>query len=153
MPEVVVARRLKVFLEDDLDRLFPRDRWVRAVAHPTRLPAQIAPSVGDGKAKVAAADTEQRVHGGSDNHGESGEVGSDGAETMPVPGLRFSQMEPPEGDEVMYKLKQTSKKNLKLRVLILYHCSRGRSGLTCLTAPRHPKKKRFLSRIGKDGFR
>ncbi|CAN0538678.1 unnamed protein product, partial [Ectocarpus sp. 8 AP-2014] len=26
MPEVMVARRLKIFLEDDLDRCFPRDR-------------------------------------------------------------------------------------------------------------------------------
>ncbi|CAM9280064.1 unnamed protein product, partial [Hapterophycus canaliculatus] len=43
LPEVVVARRLTVFLEDDIDRLFPRDRWVRAVAHPTRLPVTAAP--------------------------------------------------------------------------------------------------------------
>lgn len=98
MPEVVVARRLKIFLEDDLDSLFPRDRWVRVVAHPTRLPAQIAPRAGDGEAKTAAAGVEGRVNEGADTQGEGGEMGSDDAETMPVPGLRFSQVEPPKGD-------------------------------------------------------
>ncbi|CAN0016225.1 unnamed protein product, partial [Sphacelaria rigidula] len=37
LPEVVVVRRLKVFLEDDLEQLFPSDRWARIVAHPNRL--------------------------------------------------------------------------------------------------------------------
>ncbi|CAM9686667.1 unnamed protein product, partial [Discosporangium mesarthrocarpum] len=36
LPNVVVARRLTVFLQDDLERLFPRERWARVVAHPTR---------------------------------------------------------------------------------------------------------------------
>lgn len=98
MPEVVVARRLKVFLEDDLDRLFPRDRWVRAVAHPTRLPAQTAPCAGGGEAKAAAAGVEGRVDEGTEEHEETGEMGSDDAGTTPVPGLRFSQVEPPKGD-------------------------------------------------------
>lgn len=101
MPEVVVARRLKIFLEDDLDKLFPRDRWVRAVAHPTRLPAQVAPVApcdGDGEAKAAAAGVEARVGEGADNQGANREMGSDGAEPILVPGLRFSQVEPPKGD-------------------------------------------------------
>ena len=98
MPEVVVARRLKIFLEDDLDSLFPRDRWVRVVAHPTRLPAQVAPSAGGREAKETIAGVEARVDEGDGQQGGDGEMGSDGAETTPVPGLRFSQVEPPKGD-------------------------------------------------------
>lgn len=98
MPEVVVARRLKIFLEDDIDSLFPRDRWVRVVAHPTRLPAQIAPSAGGGEVTAAAAGVQGRVGEGADKQRKYGGVGSDGAETMPVPGLRFSQVKPPKGD-------------------------------------------------------
>ena len=36
MPEILVERRLKVFLEDDLDRLFPSSNTVRVIAHPFR---------------------------------------------------------------------------------------------------------------------
>lgn len=32
-----MVRRLKVFLEDELERLFPQKSWARTVAHPTRL--------------------------------------------------------------------------------------------------------------------
>eukprot|EP00903_Cladosiphon_okamuranus_P010372 g9812.t2 len=94
MPEVIAARRLKVFLEEELDNLFPRDRWVRVVAHPTRLPAQIAKSTGGWEATAAAAGVEGE---GADKQGEDEGVGSDdGVDTMPVPGLRFSQVEPPK---------------------------------------------------------
>ncbi|CAM9304876.1 unnamed protein product [Ascophyllum nodosum] len=55
LPKVIVARRLKVFLEDDLDRLFPRERWVRTVAHPTRLEA--------GQAHALACGTELSPRG------------------------------------------------------------------------------------------
>lgn len=89
LPEVVVARRLKIFLEDDLDRLFPRDRWVRALAHPTRLPARVAPYAGEGEATAAAAAGVEAIEGGK------GEAGS---EAPPVPGLRFSELEPPRGE-------------------------------------------------------
>jgi hypothetical protein len=37
LPKTVVARRLKVFLEDDLDTLFSRDTCLRLIAHPTRI--------------------------------------------------------------------------------------------------------------------
>ncbi|CAM9429926.1 unnamed protein product [Choristocarpus tenellus] len=37
LPNVIVARQLKRFLEDDIDTLFPSDRWARVVAHPRRL--------------------------------------------------------------------------------------------------------------------
>lgn len=114
MPEVVVARRLKVFLEDDLDSLFPRDRWVRVVAHPTRLPAQVAPSAGGGEAKEAAAGAEARVGEGADRQGGDGEMGSDGAETMPVPGLRFSQVEPPKGDACLLPFADVLRCGLRL---------------------------------------
>ena len=94
MPKVIVARRLKIFLEDSLDGLFPRDRWVRVVAHPTRLPEQIAPSAGGGEENAAATGSEARVNEGT----KDGEMDGDGIETKPVPGLRFSQVEPPTGD-------------------------------------------------------
>lgn len=85
LPEVVVARRLKVFLEDDLERLFPKDRWVRTVAHPTRLPAQARCAGGDA---VAAA--------GAGKKGEAaGQVGGAG---LPLPGYRFADLEPPKGE-------------------------------------------------------
>jgi len=82
LPEVVVARRLTVFLEDDLDRLFPRDCWVRALAHPTRLPARVAPYALEAAGEEAI----------------EGEKCDAGSETPPVPGLRFSELEPPKGD-------------------------------------------------------
>jgi hypothetical protein len=37
LPQTIVARRLKVFLEDDLEQLFPSANHMRVIAHPTRL--------------------------------------------------------------------------------------------------------------------
>eukprot|EP00638_Chattonella_subsalsa_P011379 CAMPEP_0117803888 /NCGR_PEP_ID=MMETSP0948-20121206/16746_1 /TAXON_ID=44440 /ORGANISM="Chattonella subsalsa, Strain CCMP2191" /LENGTH=261 /DNA_ID=CAMNT_0005637269 /DNA_START=197 /DNA_END=980 /DNA_ORIENTATION=- len=37
VPEVKVVRRLKIFLEDDLDVMFPRNEYVRIISHPNRL--------------------------------------------------------------------------------------------------------------------
>lgn len=96
LPKVVVARRLKIYLEDDLERHFPSDRWVRVLAHPTRLPAHTAPCAGEGGASAAGAEIEASVDD-TGKLGQRGGAGSDGAETMPVPGLRFSQVEPPKG--------------------------------------------------------
>ncbi|CAM9512692.1 unnamed protein product [Pylaiella littoralis] len=79
LPQVVVARRLTIFLEDELERHFPKDRWVRVLAHPTRLPPQIARGA-EGKVPATAAGVEASID-----------------ETIPKPGLRFSQVEPPEG--------------------------------------------------------
>lgn len=81
LPNVVKARRLKIFLEDDLERYFPKDRWVRVLAHPTRLPPHVAPRAGEAKASAAATGMQAKVD-----------------ETLPEPGLRFSQLEPPKGD-------------------------------------------------------
>ena len=36
IPSVTVVNRLKPFLEDDLDHLFPPDEWARVIAHPLR---------------------------------------------------------------------------------------------------------------------
>ncbi len=36
IPTVKVVNRLKPFLEDDLDILFPKDEWARVIAHPVR---------------------------------------------------------------------------------------------------------------------
>ena len=36
IPTVTVVNRLKPFLEDDLDDLFPKERWARVIAHPLR---------------------------------------------------------------------------------------------------------------------
>jgi RsmE family RNA methyltransferase len=36
MPTATVMNRLKPFVEDDLDTLFPRDEWARVIAHPFR---------------------------------------------------------------------------------------------------------------------
>ncbi|CAM9214074.1 unnamed protein product [Scytosiphon promiscuus] len=90
LPEVVVARRLKVFLEDDIDRLFPRDRWVRALAHPTRLPARSS-DMRQGAPQTQSSDVDAGT--GED----AGQVESDISEPTPVAGVRFSQIEPPEG--------------------------------------------------------
>lgn len=92
LPEVVVARRLKVFLEDDIDRLFPRDRWVRALAHPTRLPAKAAPRGGGQGTYEIQAGAEDVARSEETWRGES-----DHSETTPVAGVRFSQIQPPEG--------------------------------------------------------
>lgn len=43
VPTVAVAKRLKYFLEDDLDATFPRDRYLRALAHPDRPSGRPAP--------------------------------------------------------------------------------------------------------------
>lgn len=133
MPEVVVARRLTIFLEDDLDRLFPRERWVRAVAHPTRLPAQIAPSAGDGKAKVAAPGVGASVGEGADKRSEDGEMGSGDADTMPVPGLRFSQVEPPKGEASMCVPIGGCNRNPRGRTLRSHGRVEG-SGISCPSA-------------------
>lgn len=93
-----MARRLKVFLEDDLERLFPEDRWVRTVAHPTRLSAHVecaGPTVG---AAAMATDGEvQRVETTLDA-GQDGVVRGlvDNTEML-EPGLRFAEVEPPKG--------------------------------------------------------
>lgn len=89
LPEVVVARRLTVFLEDDMDRLFPRDRWVRALAHPTRLPVKTS---GHGTSGTQA----NAVHAGTG--GQAAQVASSDFDTTPVAGVRFSQIEPPKGE-------------------------------------------------------
>lgn len=81
LPRVIIARRLKIFLEDDLERHFPKDRWVKLVAHPTRLPPHVAPNPEESRASPAAAGMEARVD-----------------DALPEPGLRFSQVEPPKGD-------------------------------------------------------
>lgn len=44
LPRVTVVRRLKVFLQDELDAVCPRDVVVRACAHPTRVVAGEGPS-------------------------------------------------------------------------------------------------------------
>lgn len=36
LPKVLVTKRLKVFIEDELDELFPPDEFVRVIAHPQR---------------------------------------------------------------------------------------------------------------------
>ena len=36
IPSVTVVNRLKPFLEDDLDNMFPRDEWARVISHPLR---------------------------------------------------------------------------------------------------------------------
>jgi len=36
LPEVTVVRRLKIFLEDDLERMFPEGGAARVIAHPAR---------------------------------------------------------------------------------------------------------------------
>ncbi|CAM9161963.1 unnamed protein product [Ectocarpus sp. 4 AP-2014] len=103
LPEVMVARRLKIFLEDDLDRCFPRDRWVRALAHPTRLPAQVARCAGGEATAAATAAGEEGMGVGAGEVAATAQVGrvdgveSDGAATAPTPALRFSQIEPPKG--------------------------------------------------------
>ena len=37
IPKVTVAKRLKPFMEDDLDELFPSDEYARVIAHPQRV--------------------------------------------------------------------------------------------------------------------
>lgn len=77
---------------------------MRALAHPTRLPAQLTRCAG-GEATSAATPT-----GGEDEGVDAGVVASTaqservegvesyGAATAPAPALRFSQIEPPKGD-------------------------------------------------------
>lgn len=36
IPSVTVVNRLKPFLEDDLENMFPRDEWARVISHPLR---------------------------------------------------------------------------------------------------------------------
>jgi RsmE family RNA methyltransferase len=40
IPTVTVVNRLKPFVEDDLDNLFPREEWARVIAHPLRKQQQ-----------------------------------------------------------------------------------------------------------------
>lgn len=94
LPDVVVARRLKVFLEDDLERLFPKDRWARVVAHPTRLFAsQEQQPTNDGVVAKAG-----RTCGGEQAEGAEG-VGGYGRECEGVlpSAIRFAEVQPPEG--------------------------------------------------------
>lgn len=84
-----MARRLEVFLEGDLDRLFPRDRWVRAVAHTSRPPAHVECAGGEAMRGPEA----------SVNAEGAGDVGAVvGAAEVAVQELRFSELEPPRGD-------------------------------------------------------
>ena len=36
LPNVTVTKRLKIFMEDELDEIFPPDEFVRVIAHPER---------------------------------------------------------------------------------------------------------------------
>ena len=36
LPNVTVTKRLKIFVEDELDAMFPRDEVARVIAHPQR---------------------------------------------------------------------------------------------------------------------
>ena len=36
LPNVTVTKRLKIFIEDELDVLFPREEYARVIAHPRR---------------------------------------------------------------------------------------------------------------------
>jgi len=36
IPTVTVVKRLKPFVEDDLDSMFPKEKWARVIAHPQR---------------------------------------------------------------------------------------------------------------------
>lgn len=83
---MIVARHLKIFLEDDLDRHFPRERWIRTVAHPTRL-----------EALAGHADEEAWKRNGVQG-GQSG--ASVGHPKLPARGLRFAELEPPAGEMV-----------------------------------------------------
>ena len=91
LPQIKVARRLTIFLEDDLDRLFPKGRWVRAVAHPTRLPPQLGSSSGkEAVAEGGGLSAEPMTR--QDNRNEVGAVAG-----VPEPGLRFSELHTPKG--------------------------------------------------------
>ncbi len=46
MPTVTVVKRLKPFLEDDLDNMFPREKFARVIAHPQRKDGDIALRMG-----------------------------------------------------------------------------------------------------------
>ena len=43
IPKITVAKRLKLFMEDDLDALFPVDEYARVIAHPQRVGQTEAP--------------------------------------------------------------------------------------------------------------
>ena len=43
IPRITVAKRLKPFMEDDLDELFPADEYARVIAHPQRVGQTEAP--------------------------------------------------------------------------------------------------------------
>lgn len=43
LPRLHVARNLRTFLSDDLDRLFPRDAYARILAHPKRINQTMEP--------------------------------------------------------------------------------------------------------------
>jgi len=36
IPTVTVVKRLKPFIEDDIDSMFPKEKWARVIAHPQR---------------------------------------------------------------------------------------------------------------------
>ena len=43
IPKITVAKRLKPFMEDELDELFPTDEYARVIAHPQRVGQAEAP--------------------------------------------------------------------------------------------------------------
>lgn len=91
LPDIRVARRLTVFLDDDLDRLFPKESWVRVVAHPTRLSPQL------GSSSVKEAEVEGGGSSGESASREGSGDGVGGVAGVPEPGLRFSELSPPKG--------------------------------------------------------
>ena len=77
VPKVVIARRLKPFLEDELDALMPRATTRRVVAHPRPL------QFGDDAAGDDAAGGEVVVEGG-----EGGSRGGGGASVSRMGGVK-----------------------------------------------------------------
>ncbi len=47
IPSVTIVRRLKPFLEDDLDDMFPKDEWSRVIAHPQRKNGERVPRMSE----------------------------------------------------------------------------------------------------------
>jgi len=46
IPSVTIVKRLKPFLEDDLDSMFPKETWARVIAHPQRKGGERALRMG-----------------------------------------------------------------------------------------------------------
>lgn len=93
-----MVRRLKVFLEDELERLFPQKIWARTVAHPTRLvPFEDGHSderEGLGELSVGAMDHEpgERI-----DSPEPRAVAERLVQGKPTSAARFTDVKPPEG--------------------------------------------------------